>query len=281
MGYGDDLLITSFASKIKQKYPDRQIVIGKVSTKKAYHSIVYENNPNISDCRNLDPKKPIHVIDYHPGNRPYIDYSKSTNTHYIWNERFKPVAGELYFNENELSNADRIIKESKIFWKKNNDRDYNKIIFMETSSTKVNDKNFSIKHKNKDWGYHNWQALVNNIKRDYLIIHSVHGETKKFNGVFSPSNLDFRLACAIMKKCDFYVGPEGGFGHVAAALNKKAVLYFGGWISPDIIGYDFHENIYFEHKQSPCGSYRNICNHCSEAREKITVDIFERKIRSI
>ena len=53
----------------------------------------------------------------------------------------------------------------------------------------------------------------------------------------------------MINEVDFYVGPEGGFGHVAAALNKKAVLYFGGWISPDIIGYNFHENIYWFYDQ--------------------------------
>ena len=54
-------------------------------------------------------------------------------------------------------------------------------------------------------------------------------------------NINFRLACAIMNKCDIYLGPEGGFGHVAAALKKKAVIYFGGWITPNVIGYDFHK----------------------------------------
>ena len=61
-----------------------------------------------------------------------------------------------------------------------------------------------------------------------MIIQSVHKESKKNLSVFSPENMDFRLACAVLNEADFYVGPEGGFGHVAAALNKKAVLYFGG-----------------------------------------------------
>ena len=39
MGYGDDLLITSLASKIKKQFPDRQIVIGIAAKKScAYHS---------------------------------------------------------------------------------------------------------------------------------------------------------------------------------------------------------------------------------------------------
>ena len=279
MGYGDDLLITDLAAKIKKKYPERQIVIGNFAKKQAYHSIIYDNNPNISDCRNLDKNKPVHIIDYHPGNRPYIDYEKSTADNYVWNENFKPIPGEIYFSEKEKTDAKRILKESKKFWNKTNNYKYKKIFFLETSSTKINDKQFSIKHTNKDWGFENWKNLINNIKKDYLIIHSVHNKTKEIKGVFAPKNIDFRLACAIMNECDMYIGPEGGFGHVAAALKKKAVLYFGGWISPNAIGYDFHENLYFENKNSPCGKYRDFCDHCDQARKQITVNIFEEKIR--
>ncbi|MDA9748758.1 hypothetical protein N9U75_01245 [Pelagibacteraceae bacterium] len=281
MGYGDDLLITSFASRVKKKYPERQIVIGNASKKEAFHSIIYDNNPNISDCRFLDQNKPVHIIDYHTGNRPYIDYKNSTRNNYQWNIKFKPVPGELYFSKSELSNADRILQESKYYWKKISKKNYKKIIFLETSSTKINDKQFSIKHQNKDWGFENWNNLIKNLKEDFLIIHSKHDKTKKIEGVFVPNNLNFRDACATMNKCDLYVGPEGGFGHVAAALNKKAVLYFGGWISPNIIGYDTHENLYFDDPRSPCGEYKNLCSHCSEARKKISIKFFEERVRKV
>ena len=211
MGYGDDLLVTAFAAKIKKIYPDRQIVIGNASKKQAYHSLIYDNNPNISDCRKLDTNKPIHIINYHPGNRPYIDYQKSNSNNYIWNENYKPIPGELYFSKKEILKAENILQEAKIYWNKNNDKDFKKIIFIETSSTKINDKQFSIKHQNKDWGYENWNSLIKNLKSDFLIIHSTHEKTKKIQEIFTPQNLDFRLACALMDKCDIYVGPEGGF----------------------------------------------------------------------
>ena len=67
----------------------------------------------------------------------------------------------------------------------------------------------------------------------------------------------------------------------AAALNKKAVVYFGGWIDPKIIGYDFHENIYYNNEKSPCGEYKSLCNHCEDARKLITVDFFYKKISKI
>ena len=278
MGYGDDLLITKLASKIKKRHPDRQIVIGEAKSNNAYHSIIYDNNPNISDCRNLEKNKPIHIINYHPGNRPYIDYEKSTDDNYVWNKKFTPEPGEIYFSKKEVNEAKKILEEAKSFWKNLNSKKYKKIIFLETSSTKINDEQFSIKHINKDWGFDNWKRLVTELKNDYLIIHSVHKKTKKIGGIFAPNNINFRLACSIMNYCDIYIGPEGGFGHVAGALNKKAVIYFGGWITPEIIGYNFHESVYFKNINSPCGQYKRICDHCAEAREKLTVSLFKEKI---
>ena len=280
MGYGDDFMVTALASKIKKQYPDRQIIIGNSSEKHAYHSLVYENNPNISDCRKLDANKETHIIDYHQYNRPYIDYIKSTNTKYVW-RKCKLQPGQIFFTKEEKLSAKKIISEAIEYWENTNKKKYRNIIFLETSSTKINNKQFGIKHKNKDWGYDNWEELINKLRKDYLIIQSIHDESKQNVNVFNPKNMNFRLACAVLNEVDFYVGPEGGFGHAAAALNKKAVLYFGGWITPEAVGYDFHENIYYESELSPCGEYKKLCSHCEEARKKITVDVFLKHINKI
>ena len=282
MGYGDDLLVTTFAAFEKKKHPDRQVIIGNLKKKHASHSIIYDHNPNISDCRNLDKNKKIHLIDYHQENRPYIDYKNSTNKKYIWNHNYKATPGELFFSKDEEILAKNTIKNAINFWKvKNKKKNPKAIIFLETTSTKVEHKNFSMKHLNKGWARENWFKLVNKLKHDYLFINSVHEYSINIDDVFSPENMNFRLACSIMNKCDMYVGPEGGFSHVAGALRKKAVVYYGGWIPPDIIGYDFHENLYFKHPESPCGLYREICNHCEKARKMITVENFEERIKKI
>ena len=44
MGLGDDLMITAFARQVKEKYPERQIVVGNKSIGKAYKSPIYINN---------------------------------------------------------------------------------------------------------------------------------------------------------------------------------------------------------------------------------------------
>ena len=101
MGYGDDLLITKHASEIKKKFPERQVIIGSVKKKQAYHSIIYDNNPNITNCNKLDTKKPIHVVDYHPGNRPYIDYKKSTSKNIYGIINLKLLQGRFFSTANE------------------------------------------------------------------------------------------------------------------------------------------------------------------------------------
>ena len=280
MGYGDDLLITTYAAKLKKKYPERQIVVGIAERNIAYHSPIYENNPNISDCRNLDDSKPIHIIDYHQFNRPYMDYKNSTVSKQVFRE-FKPVPGEIYFTKEESINGKKIISEAINFWKQKNNHHYKSIIFLETSSTKVNDSQFYFKHLNKDWGYKNWSTLVDKIKNEYLVIQIVHDKTKKIDGIFHTKKMDFRNACAILNETDFLIGPEGGFGHVAAALNKRAVLYFGGWNPPNYLGYDFHQHIYYKHPSSPCGELQKICSHCNEARESVSPDHFFEYIKKL
>ena len=126
----------ALAAKIKKQFPERQIVIGIAEKNHAFHSPIYENNPNIADCRNLDNDKPIHLIDYHELNRPYIDYDKSIPNNYVW-RNFKPIPGEIYFSDQEIIEAKKIISDAKKFWDDNHNKKFRNIIFLETSSTKI------------------------------------------------------------------------------------------------------------------------------------------------
>jgi ADP-heptose:LPS heptosyltransferase len=195
---------------------------------------------------------------------------------------FSPTPGKLYFSEDEINKAKVILNSAKDYWKKNNNSKFKAIIFFESSSTKIDDNFYYNKMKNKDWGESNWKKLILRLKSDYLIVQSKHEKSKRYDGAYYPSvDFDFRIACAIINECDLFLGPEGGFGHAAAALEKKAVLYFGGWIHPKVTGYKFHENIYFNHPKSPCGTVGYICAHCEEARKSISVNDVYGKIISI
>ena len=62
MGYGDEIMATAFAKIEKQKYPEREVVVGDFKSRKANYSKVFYNNPNISDPRKLDKNKIIHFV---------------------------------------------------------------------------------------------------------------------------------------------------------------------------------------------------------------------------
>jgi len=282
MGLGDDLMITGFVEQEKKKYPHKQIVIGNLEEKIIFDSLIYQNNPNITPIDKVDRNKPIHFINYHTKNRPYIDYQKSNNKNWQWNMNFSPIPGKLYFTEDEKIKAKKILNAAKDDWKKNNSTKFKGVIFFESTSTKIDHNFFYNKMINKDWGESNWKELILRLKNNYLIIQSKHKKSKKYEGAYYSSiDFNFREACSIINESDLFLGPEGGFGHAAAALGKKAVLYFGGWIHPKVTGYDFHENIYFDNPKSPCGSVGYICDHCDEARQEITVEKIYSKVNSI
>ncbi len=279
MGLGDDLMVTGYAEQEKKKYPEKQVVVGNLSEKKIYESPIYLNNPNITPIKSIDRGKPIHFINYHDKNRPYIDYQNSNNNNLHWNMNFSPIPGKLYFSDDEKNKAKEIVNTAVRQWENNNTSNFKGIIFFESISTKIDHYFYSNKMKNKDWGKLNWRELILKLKNDYLIIQSKHEKSERIEGTyFSLIDFDFRTACAIINEADLFLGLEGGFGHAAAALGKKAVLYFGGWIHPKVTGYKFHENIYFDHPKSPCGTIGYICNHCEEARKNLTVEHVYNKV---
>ncbi len=279
MGLGDDLMVTGYAEQEKKKYPSKQVVVGNLDEKKIYDSPIYINNPNITPINSIDKNKPIHFINYHNRNRPYIDYQNSNNNKLQWNMNFSPIPGKIYFSDDEKNKAKEILNAAEQEWKNNNKSKFKGVIFFESTSTKIDHDFYSNKMKNKDWGEFNWKKLILKLKNEYLIIQSKHEKSKKFEGAYySAIDFDFRTACAIISEVDLFLGLEGGFGHAAAALGKKAVLYFGGWIHPKVTGYKFHENIYFDDPKSPCGTIGYICNHCEEARRNLTVEYVYDKV---
>ena len=279
MGYGDELMATGIAKIQKKKNPDSQIVIGNFQNRTITQSIIFDNNPNIiTDSKKIDPKVKLFFINNSKGYRPYIDREKTIlKKKMIWNFNFKPTPGELYFSEKEIKKAKNTIHNAEVFWNSINNKRHNGIIFIETTSVKINNPNFSFKQINKDWGRAKWFELIEKLKKNFLIIQSLHSQSVHYDGIFEFKS-NFREAAATMKMVNLFLGPEGGFGHVAAALHKPAVILFGGWIHPQITGYDFHENIYVDIKGSPCGIYLKECDHCKECMSRISVEKVEKLV---
>ena len=71
------------------------------------------------------------------------------------------------------------------------------------------------------------------------------------------------------------IGVEGGFSHASAAVNKKGLFIYGGWIDHKFIGYSNHKNIYIDIQGSPCGM-KIACEHCKKCNDIMTVEMISK-----
>lgn len=93
-----------------------------------------------------------------------------------------------------------------------------------------------------------------------------------------PELPSFAHALAVLCAARAAVLPEGGLHHGAAAVGCKAVVIFGGFISPAVTGYDQHRNIFTGGEA--CGN-RDSCDHCRQAMAKITPQMVLRELEQI
>ncbi len=268
MGFGDEIMITGYAKELKRKFPDHQIVSGNKSKGIINDTVIFNNNPHIkrfSELRNL----PTIWIDSYSGHRPY--FLKETEDKYYWNTSHRVKKGELYFSKEENKFATDIITSAKQWWNKNKTNRFKKIIFLEPSRIKTT-KNNAL--ENRNWGIEKWNLFLNQYKNKYLFIQSIFRDSDQLDGIFKFKS-SFREACAVLDRCDYAIGGEGGYTHAAGALNKIGLFIYGGWIDPKITGYSIHKNIYINIEGSPCGM-KIPCEHCKKCNEIITVEMISR-----
>ena len=268
MGYGDEIMITGYAKALKQKYPNHQIVSGNEKSGVVIDTIIFNNNPNIKRFSKLKKTQTI-WIDSYSGHRPY--FIKETEEKYYWNINHKVAVGELYFSEEEKQFASNIISNAKEWWGKEKNIKYKKIIFIESSRIKTKKSNASV---NRNWGIEKWKSFINIYKNEYLFIQSVFHDSDLLDGIYKFKS-GFREACAVLKNCDYMIGVEGGFSHASAAVNKKGLFIYGGWIDPKFIGYSNHKNIYIDIQGSPCGM-KIACEHCKKCNDIMTVEMISK-----
>lgn len=118
---------------------------------------------------------------------------------------------------------------------------------------------------NKQWGAANWAELVERMIGDGLTVVQLGPEVRPewSSGVRHIRTRSFRMAAAVLARAAGAVLPEGGLHHAAAVLGVPAVVLFGGYIPPDVTGYDGHVNLADCGPGSPCGRW-TPCRHCRD-----------------
>lgn len=210
---------------------------------------VFQGNPNVAPP-GAERDQDVEWVGFFKGSRIY-NAQDASKQRWVWNYDFKAKPGELFFNSAEIRNGRRygkgfvIIEPDVPTWK--------------------------TVAPNKDWGRENYQALADRLRKaGYRLGAFRHPKSgPPLKGVEHLATLGFRDAAAILGHAALYIGPEGGLHHAAAAVNRKAVVIFGGFIPPSVTGYETHTNL--TGGAEACGNYMP-CDHCKAAMQAISVE---------
>jgi hypothetical protein len=205
---------------------------------------IYRNNPNVAPPGS-EGAGDLEWISYHPGRRGYV---KSGGGRFVFNPDFAAPRGEFFFDATEEAEAERAAEGARGF-----------ILVDAYIPPKP-------QSQNKRW--HGWQAVADHLRRLELDVRQFRRPdgSGMLAGVPGIETKSFRAAAAALARAGLYMGPEGGLHHAAAAVDLRAVVLFGGFISPLTTGYEGHVNFFTGGEA--CGSLRP-CGHCRKAMRAI------------
>jgi hypothetical protein len=234
LGAGDWLMATAAAEHVPE---GRRAVFG--DGQRANWHEVFDNNPKIAGTAGRDT---VWIPDF-PGHRPYIA-SFIKRERYLFREDFRAPYGKVYLSDEERDWAGKQVSGDYII--------VEPYIKDDMPQLKIG--------QNKAWD--KWDEL---LKLDYpwLQIGTKEPKTRQVR-------TNIRQALAMVAGAKLVVTTDGMLHHAAAALGVPAIVLWGGVVSPKILGYPTHINIWNGAKS--CGTFAHVCQHCREAMQSITLD---------
>jgi len=231
MGWGDELMAAGEAMSL-----GGVVAIKDKNGNIRWHD-AWENNPSIAKPTDKYQKFIVNA----PSARPY---TKSVNAQAWGWQAYRPKPAKFFFSQDELD---------EIAYIENN------FIVVEPH---LKDKQESV---NRDWGWDNFAKVTSSVEADWVQLGAKKPKMlPNTRWIQTPTP---RLMAAVMSKARAVLVPEGGMHHTAAALGIKGVVLFGGFIAPQVTGYQLHKNI-FTGGGLGCGK-RLKCQHCVDAWDKI------------
>jgi len=245
VGWGDEILATGMARGAKDRGKRIAFGNGRKIIWGPWSEAIFRDNPNIAPPGS-EGATDLEWIAHYKGHRLY---NRHVGDRWQWNMKFRAIPGEMFFDETELE-----------FAKTAGDN----FILIEPNVP----RNKSVA-PNKDWGLAHYRQLSSMLREQGFRLVQFSFGKDKLPGVELITAPDFRKALAVLSRAALYIGPEGGLHHGAAAVNVRAVVFFGGFIPPEVTGYAMHTNLTGGAKA--CGSL-HYCNHCISAMRAITVE---------
>lgn len=188
-----------------------------------------------------DTPAPYDVLRNGPGHRPYIE--AKTPQRWTWRP-YKPEPAEVALT----------IEEHKF-----GDRARGKVILEPNLKAAA--------PRNKDWGWERWCALALELSDRGIAYAQVGaGGTRLLPGAHFIETPSIRHAVACLSRARAAVLHEGALHHAAAAVSCPAVVIFGGYISPEVTGYEGQRSLFWKSDEFPLGcGMRQSCRHCAAA----------------
>lgn len=239
MGIGDDIIATSMARGAASRGELIAFGDGKRVIWGPHSEMIFRGNPNIARPGQERDQR-VRWCNYYKGCRIY---NSPGSGKWVWNYGFKVEPGEIFLEDGEVYPHDdrRVIVEPNLPGKTNS--------------------------KNKEWPASRWLDLVGCLTaRGWRVRQFGYGGCIKVAPEIRTST--FREAAGALKTSRLAILTEGGLHHAAAAVGLPAVVLFGGFAPPDILGYDTHTNL--TGGAEACGSFCR-CQHCVDAMSRITV----------
>jgi len=121
---------------------------------------------------------------------------------------------------------------------------------------------------NKQWGMSRWDVLCMHLTEAGIVPTIIVGDAPNlFRGAKRIPTPTIRHAAALLSKARLVITGEGALHHVAAAVGCRAIVIYGGYISPEVTGYDDQVSL-FAGGGLGCGM-RVRCSHCEAAMSRI------------
>ena len=254
MGIGDNILGTSLAKGARAR--GKRIAFGDGSRLlwDQNSEPIFRHNPNV-----VFPGQPLSASDvewvhYHKGNR---HYSTQQGDRWVFNYAFHATPGEFFFQPSEQTTVERLGLPQGFMVVEPNVKRHVRL----RGEYLVN----------KQWPFKRYQEVVTELtSQNRRVVQFIYGDVPRLHGAWLIQTPSFRSAAAILANASLYLGSEGGLHHAAAALGIPAVVLFGGWLPPSVLGYETHINLTGGESEA-CGLLRP-CPHCAAAMNRISVD---------
>lgn len=243
---GDQLCITAVVRLIHQQYPFKIVVIS------SYPEIFY-NNPRV--WKNIGVKKNRYYLSrvlrqlsgaqlenflFNNSKVTYVNFmrlnghdihlTQAHSLHFKHSINFNEIENEIYFSENEI-------------------KSYKNQFKLPLNFSLINPLGKSSYTPNKNWGFENFQNLVNLSDNINWIQVGLPRDKKLFGVVDCYKNITLRELFYLTSKAKFILAEEGLLNHIASAFKTKSYVVHSGFSQVSLANY---QNTILISKHSAC-----------------------------